>query len=235
MGLTHLNSPYAYSFTDGAHNTWLTDYTRKMKYIESLSPSLYRFWSIDEVDNDVSYAQAMAPVAVAAANGRGFVNGFGSQGLSLQDKLTSCLADWCNLFGTQHPYGSPLELQQISISDPTNTMCSGGSCGLPPLKNAGDLRLWLPFAVMNNATVLELYYQDLGLAYDPKYCTAQVSLACTAGYFPLFITPTQEWTFFSGSGTGVGQGTSCTQFSGATIGTGDCSYAAAIDAAHGPH
>jgi len=242
-GLSNLGPPYKYTFTSGANNTWLSDYTRKVDYIQTLSPTLARFWSIDELNNDVTYAQAMAPVAVSVTDSRGYVNGFGSQGLSLLDALppgcSGAIADWCNLFAAQAAHGSPLELQQISISDPTNTTCPGSTCGLPPNGVAGDLRLWLPFAAAHNANVFELYSGDLGLAYDPKYCTSQSPPGdCAAGYFPQFITKTQQWTFFSGATgfTGVGQGMSCTPFgSGSTIGSGDCSYAATIDSVHSLH
>jgi hypothetical protein len=45
----------------------------------------------------------------------------------------------------------------------------GGQCGTPP-KVSGDMRIWLPFAIQHHATVIEMYYQDLGLAFDQNYC-----------------------------------------------------------------
>src|SRR3984885_7979822 len=124
-GLSNLAAPYKYVFVNGGNtntnNTWLADFNAKIKYIQSLSPTMYRYWPIDIISNDNTYPDTMAPDAVAAGNAQGYINGFGSQALSLLDYLNGCsaaVADWCNLFSTYHPYGSPLELQQISISDP---------------------------------------------------------------------------------------------------------------------
>jgi hypothetical protein len=138
VGLTQLGSPYAYtcdkatagncSSTSGrsqtnTNNTWLIDYTKKINYIQSLNPTLPRYWPIDTIAGDNSYATSMAADAVAAINGQGYLNGFGSQGLSLLDDLgagcTGAIADWCDLFSmTYQSFGTPRELQQISISDP---------------------------------------------------------------------------------------------------------------------
>ena len=141
------------------------------------------------------------------------------------DKLHSCIADWCNLFATTyHAFGMPLELQQLSISDPTNSSCTGGTCGPPPNGVSGDLRLWLPFAVSNDATVFEIYYQDLGLAFDSSYCTSS-----TMCYFPASgVTTSTEWTWYNDVGRG---NSSCPP---GTTDTTDC-YSAVIDAAHRPH
>jgi hypothetical protein len=260
VGLSTLSSPYNYkcngsdcSINNGgqtnANNTWLMDFANKVNYIQSLSPAMARYWPIDVISNDNSYPHIMAADAAAAGNGQGYVNGFGSQALSLLDKLAGCggaIADWCNLFtgGAGLPsyylYGMPLELQEISISDPTNTTCPGSTCGFPPNGVSGDLRLWLPFAVTYDATVFEIYYADLGLAFDPNYCTSGSGNVCT-GYYAQFINTTQEWIFYSAGngGTlvhGVGQGSHCnppvTTMSG---GAGDCSYASAINSAHGFH
>jgi hypothetical protein len=84
------------------------------------------------------------------------------------------------------------------------------------------MRLWLPFAVSNKATVFELYYADLGLAFDPSYCTSM-----TACYNPQFQPTSTEWNWFEL----VGQGTGC----GGVLGTGDCSYASTINTEHGFH
>jgi hypothetical protein len=241
-GLSMLASPYTYA----GSSTWLTDYQNKVQYIQSLDPTMRRFWSINEVSSDVTYPNTEAQYATAAANVYGFVNGFGSQGLSLLDDTSSaCVSgtsasNWCQLFGQYHATGMPLELQQIAISDPTNVTCATG-CGVPP-GVAGDLRQWLPYAVSNYVTVVEMYYRDLGLAFDVGYCTMVTGGACTKGYTPQSnsnITTTQEWQWFSaGNGgtltVGVGQGSNCPLPPGG-IGAGDCSYASAINAAHGPH
>lgn len=257
VGLINLLSPYTYvcdeamggncSSTTGrsqtnANNTWLGDYIAKINYNQSLSPTMYRYWPIDYIASDYSYPNGMAADAVSAGNGMGHINGFGSQALSAADAQmgATCIANWCSLFGTYSSYGSPLELQPISLSDPSNQTCAGNTCGTPP-KFSGDLRVWLPFAVNNHATVFEIYYADLGLAFDPKYCThMQVGppAYCDAGYYPQFLSQIQEWQWFSAGNSGslsqgVGQGSTCSAYS--TIGNGDCSYATYIIAAHGPH
>lgn len=255
VGLSTLSSPYQYkcngtdcSLNNGgqtnANNTWLMDYTNKINYVQSLAPTMARYWPINVISNDNSYPDAMAADATAAGNGQGYVNGFGSQALSLLDELppgcSGAIADWCNLFtGTSPPYyryGMPLELQEISISDPTNTSCPGSTCGFPPGGVSGDLRIWLPFAVNHKATVFEVYYADLGLAFDPNYCTSGTGGICT-GYYAQFITTAQEWVFFSaGNGTTLMQGVGLSSACGVpSAGSGDCSYAAAIESAHGFH
>jgi hypothetical protein len=209
----------------------------------SLAPTMGRYWPIDQIANDNSYAKAMAEDATLAGNGVGAINGFGSQALSLLDEMAGCggaIANWCNLFTTTYTLlnvqNMPLELQEISISDPTNQTCPGSTCGFPPNGVSGDMRIWLPFAVGKNATVFEIYYADLGLAFDPNYCTS--SGTC---YYPQYVTTNNEWIYYSaGNGgslaTGVGQGSSCNPPVVTTSGgAGDCSYAAALIAAHGYH
>ncbi len=241
--LSALASPYTY--TDSS--VWLTDFQNKVQYIQSLSPQTNRYWPINLVDSDNTYPNTEALYAISAANTFGFVNGFGSQGLSLKDVGTcgigTSASNWCYLFGLYYPRNMPLELQQIAISDPSNKTCPGTTCGVPP-RVAGDLRLWLPYAISNHASVIEMYYRDLALAFDVKYCTAQSGGACTTGYTTQSnsnITTTQQWQWFSaGDGTanlpiGVGQGSNCPSPPIGSIGAGDCSYADKINAAHGLH
>jgi hypothetical protein len=239
-----LSSPYKLMPTTPP-NTWTTDYQSKVQYIQYLGPQSVSYWPINEVGTQLGYPDMEAADAIAAANAFGVVNAFGSQGLSLLDVTTgpctsgSSASDWCYLFNQYHARGTPLELQQIAISDPTNQSCASG-CGVPP-GVSGDLRSWLPYAVNNYATTVEMYYRDLGLAFDVNYCTMQSAGACTVGYTTQSnsnITTTQEWIWFSaGNGTdllvGVGQGSNCTPNAGG-IGQGNCAYANAINAAHGP-
>jgi hypothetical protein len=170
-GLTGLPSPYG--FTTSPTNTWLVDYQNKVSYIQSLDPQMQRLWPIDD-GTPATLPDSMAGIAIAAGNGFGYINGFGSQGLSLLDTgCTGAAADWCNLFDNNYTRGMPLELQQIAISNPDvpQSSCTnpGGQCGTPP-KVSGDMRIWLPFAIQHHATVIEMYYQDLGLAFDQNYC-----------------------------------------------------------------
>ena len=84
--------------------------------------------------------------------------GFGSQGLEQSDitNYPNCTANWCNLFA-QYAGQAPLELQTYLQS------CPDRSC------TTGSLVDLVPFAVANHATVLEIYYQDWLLAFDPSY------------------------------------------------------------------
>lgn len=84
--------------------------------------------------------------------------GFGSQGLELSDitNYPNCTANWCNLFA-QYAKQAPLELQTYLQSCPDNTCTTGSLVDL------------VPFAVSHHASVLEIYYQDWLLAFDPSY------------------------------------------------------------------
>lgn len=84
--------------------------------------------------------------------------GFGSQGFELSDitNYPNCTADWCNLFA-QFAGQVPLELQTYLQSCPDNTCTTGSLVNL------------VPFAVSHHATVLEIYYQDWLVAFDPSY------------------------------------------------------------------
>lgn len=84
--------------------------------------------------------------------------GFGSQGLQLSDitNYPNCTANWCNLF-EQYAGEAPLELQTYLQSCPDNSCTTGSLVNL------------VPFAVSHNATVMEIYYQDWLLAFDPSY------------------------------------------------------------------
>jgi hypothetical protein len=84
--------------------------------------------------------------------------GFGSQGFELSDitNYPNCTADWCNLFA-QFAGQAPLELQTYLQSCPDNSCTTGSLVNL------------VPFAVSHHATVLEIYYQDWLLAFDPSY------------------------------------------------------------------
>lgn len=84
--------------------------------------------------------------------------GFGSQGLELSDitNYPNCTANWCNLFA-EYAGSGPLELQTYLQSCPDNSCTTGSLVNL------------VPFAVSHHATVLELYYQDWLLAFDPSY------------------------------------------------------------------
>jgi hypothetical protein len=227
-GLTGLPAPYA--FTTSPNNTWLVDYQNKVSYIQSVNPTMQRLWPVD----NGTLPDSMAAIAVAAGNGAGYINGFGSQGLSLLDQCPpgNSADDWCNLFtNTTTNYfarGMPLELQQIAISDPDVNPCTATYCGTPP-KVSGDLRGWLPFAIENNATVIEMYYQDLGLAFDQNYCNNGGSQCYQLPTIIGSLNP-NPYTWYCEVGYGGQYGSH-----GCTLGceAGGC-YSAKIISAHGP-
>jgi uncharacterized protein (TIGR03437 family) len=95
-----------------------------------------------------------------AANAKSLGFGFGSQGLTGSDVSNyaagrPCSSNWCMLFQTNSGQ-VPLELQTIAASDPANA--PGG---------VGSLGVLLPFALSLNTQILEIYVQDLQVAYDP--------------------------------------------------------------------
>jgi hypothetical protein len=86
--------------------------------------------------------------------------GFGSQGLQLSDIANynagnHCASDWCANF-VRFAGQVPLELQTIAASDPMNA--AGGT---------GSITVLLPFALKLHTQILEVYIQDLQVAYDP--------------------------------------------------------------------
>ncbi len=176
FGMTHLSSPYTYTKAG-----WISYFSEMLQWAGSQHPFMKVFAPINEAGSptDRNYGTQEAAAAVVNGNGHGFVDGFGSQGLSASDQVNGCsssTSDWCSSFGLWWKTGAPLELQQLSLSDETDADCmhghgtNGPNCGTPP-QDSGDLRVWLPFAQQNHMTILELYYHDAGLAFDPLYCT----------------------------------------------------------------
>jgi hypothetical protein len=105
---------------------------------------------------------------------------FGSQGLEQSD-ITSypvCTANWCNLFEQYHGQ-VPLELQTVLLSCPDKTCATGSLVDL------------VPFAVSHHVTVLEIYYMDWLLAFDPsspgysKYGPAYAQVLTQAAKTPI--------------------------------------------------
>jgi hypothetical protein len=121
-------------------------------------------------------------VAQEVATGVAGHIGFGSQGLQAIDltNYPNCTSDWCNLFNQYVGQGVPLELQTIAPSDPTDSGVTA----------TGSLVQLIPFAVSHHADILEIYYQDWLIAYDPNYpgnsqygaAYAQVIQAAASGH-----------------------------------------------------
>jgi hypothetical protein len=112
--------------------------------------------ALNQYGNPVQWA--VADFEGQNAKSLGF--GFGSQGLQLSDigayqSGGHCSSDWCNAFNL-YAGQVPLELQPIAASDPSNA--PGGT---------GSLTVLLPFALSLKTQILEMYIQDLQVAYDP--------------------------------------------------------------------
>ena len=112
--------------------------------------------AINQYGSPVQYSV----IAFEAQNAKSLGFGIGSQGLQASD-ITAfnagrpCGSDWCHAFQTNFG-GVPLELQTIAASDPANA--PGGT---------GSLTALLPFALSLRTQILEVYVQDLQVAYDP--------------------------------------------------------------------
>jgi uncharacterized protein (TIGR03437 family) len=136
---------------------WENYITEMTQYQQQLSGTTVQLMTaLDQYGAPVQYAVT----DFEAANAKSLGFGFGSQGLSQSD-ITAyqagrlCTADWCSSF--QNLYGLvPLELQTIAASDPTNA--PGGTGSLVDL---------FPFALGLHTQILEVYIQDLQVAYDP--------------------------------------------------------------------
>jgi len=146
---------------------------------------------------------------------------------------------------TPSPTTVPLELQQIDCSNPcvdgtcTDQGSNSDSCFLSSLApgKTQDLRLVYPFATQHHVSVLELYSQDALLAFDPFYCTLSgISCSSSGVTFTKLTAPTQNEFF---QDVGIGDKNNCyLNYNGGTNQSGahgDCSYAAAMYAAHGYH
>ena len=114
----------------------------------------------------------LAPIAVT--NGVSF----GNQGLEASDiaNYPNCGGDWCNLFA-RNPSASIRELQTLGQSCPAGTTCANSLATL-----TGPLDPLIPFATAHGANVLELYYQDWLIAYDPAYATSVGASSASAAY-----------------------------------------------------
>jgi hypothetical protein len=249
-GLKGLAAPYTYVKSGGSPGTsvgWIDYYKEMLQWAESQTPHMKFFAPLNQAEsNDLDYGTQEAAAAATSSNGHGFIDGFGSQGLSLLDynNCANASSNWCESFDLWYPGTMPLELQQLSLSDEQDENCTTQSpppanrCAVPP-GDSGDLRVWLPYAVTNHLTVLELYYLDAGLAFDPNYCTSFTGTPphCGAGGYIVgtntFLTVTLQATFMND----IGQGSNCSPpVSGAGgASTGNCAYATTINNAHGSH
>lgn len=256
-----LTAPYQYrqSGTNATFTGWVDYYAEMVLYTQSLGSTLQVMWSINsaEVPPVYDYADTEATTAMAYANAFGAKNGFGSQGLSVQDVLNCTFgtnncdpppspplnpsaSNWHPNFKNVRANASILELQQSAISYPKDTNCTNG-CGTGNGSYSGDLANWMQFAWQSGATDFEVYWRDLELAYgDGAYCTVNAfnngcSLLISLG--GQLVDQAQVAQFFRAVGRGqTSPGTWCpTSSQTAAKATGDCSYATALHSAHGPH
>jgi hypothetical protein len=232
MGLSGTTPPY----TILNWQTYISDMT---KFEQSQSPTMLIFEPINQVAGDnADYSNYQAMDAVSRSNGYGETFGFGSQGMSLYDEIqfninhNPCFSNWCALFSSNFAQGSPLELQQVANSDPTDSTCGTGGSNCLAGGDSGDLRVWLPFAVTSPRAmnVLELYAVDADLAFDPTFCVLNAGgTACISGSYASLngLTAAQQLEFFqpdATAGSGVGLGHVCYSGSGAQSNAlGDCS------------
>ena len=239
------------SYTIGAWQSYITNMTN---FEQAQSPPMLIFEPINRVGgDDTDYSNHEAKDAIAHSNTYGGTFGFGSQGLSLYDSdlwpLSPCASNWCVNFNSYVGQMSPLELQQIANSDPTDQTCGSGGGNCKPGGDSGDLRVWLPFAYQSrHLNVLELYSVDADLAYDPQFCVLNSGATmCISGSYGSLngLSTAQQLKFFQPdatypppdkSGAGLGNTNSCYTGSGLQTGAlGDCSYSTTINAAHGYH
>jgi hypothetical protein len=211
-------------------NGWLQYFTDIDDFVQAQNPKMQILDPLNQAGTgasvDPTYGTAEAAIAVAHSNASGAVNGFGSQGLQASDitnydNNTYCSSDWCGTFSTYYPTNSNLELQQDGLSAPIV---------LPNTDSAtGDLRPLLPFAVERHMDILELYYLDALLAYDPNYCVLAVpdNGLCATGsvVIPAIALPPQDQEPYFQA---VGQ-------PGQSGATGDGSYASVINSTQGQH
>jgi hypothetical protein len=113
----------------------------------------------------------------AVSNGFGFgTNGWQKSDISASNG--TCTADWCALFD-KYAGQVPLELQTITITDPTNSDSTNPT---------GSLVNLIPIAVQHHATILELSLQDVNLALDPNYASQNPSVGAFAGAYKTAVT-----------------------------------------------
>jgi hypothetical protein len=234
--------------------TWQNYITEMTNFEQAQSPTMFIFEPINRVDgtvNDPNYPDYEAGDAVKHGNVYGATLGFGSQGLSLYDNslypLSPCASNWCVNFNNNYAQGSPLELQQIANSDPTDQDCGSLGSNCVPSGDSGNLRVWLPFAVNGrHLNVLELYSVDADLAFDPQFCLLSGGMCGPGSYASLNgLSAAQQLKYFQPdagppapdkSGVGLGNYHSCYTGTGLQgSAQGDCSYRDAINAAHGYH
>jgi hypothetical protein len=140
---------------------WITYLNSMLNYEASLKSPKQLMLGVVGTSLIRNVPQATAATAVAAGIG------IGSQGLRAADitNYPSCASDWCNLFN-QYAGQVPLELQTVGPSCPAGA----GQCpGDKDQDATGSLVPLLPFAASHKVNILEIYFQDWLLAYDPNY------------------------------------------------------------------
>lgn len=208
---------------------WLQYYTDIDQFVQSQNPRMQILDPLNEAGAgstvDTSYATDEAQTAVSFKNAAGMTNGIGSQGLQASDITNysagnDCSSDWCGAFNSYAKTEIPLELQQLGLSAPVQISGTDDS--------TGDLRPLLPFAIQRHMTILELYYLDALLAYDPNYCVLPATNGlCGSGsvQIPIITLPPQDQLPYFQA---VGQ-------PGQSGAAGDSSYATVINSTQGQH
>lgn len=157
---------WGYTVGSSTKDTWNAYLSSMLDYEATLDSPKQLMVSITPVTTagvtGATVPDFLAPIAVANHIG------FGNQGLQYSDikNYPDCGGDWCKLFAAETGK-VPLELQTFGESCPAGyDMCPGDSTS-DKLSNAtGSLVPLVPFAVMHDATILEVYYQDWLIAFD---------------------------------------------------------------------
>jgi len=172
------NSPECNPYWPNYSRTTYLNYVQAMtQFIAQQNPTMTILADLHAVGSPADLTYADQEAAFAFANNMGFgTNGWQKSDIS---GYPNCDSDWCNLFNQygNTVYGTTpitLSLQTLQASDPTNTSQTGSLVDL-----INQLLALAP--PQYGPTNLELYLDDVALAYDyTNYCNYK-NAQCTGG------------------------------------------------------
>jgi len=153
---------------------WLSYLNTMFQYEHSLGSPKHLGTTMSPIETsgtDTTTPDATAANAVAAGIG------IGNQGLQKSDPTNfannmPCFGgDWCANF-TKYRGQVHLELQTLSVSDPTNA------------KDVGSLTITMPFAISLGVDTLELYVDDWMCTYDSSWIGNNAYPTCAGAGYP---------------------------------------------------
>jgi hypothetical protein len=155
-GVAYVNTwGYSVSSWDTNHIQPMLEYEGSLQSPKQLMVGVTSMGNGSGTQNPDFAAQIAAPLGIA-------IGSLGWQQNDMSNPPGSCASDWCNLF-TLYPK-VPHELRTFGLScPPTDSGCTGDQA------QTGSLVDLLPFAVTNHATIIELYYKDWLVGFDPAY------------------------------------------------------------------